>query len=134
MNCNYLGFSCGDGGLFLELFGVDLLYVHLRTAMANPPNPAEEGVVGVYVLPEPSCGREDGRTQGFLAKSSTIQACTYFRTGLTTFLDPKEYHFKPSAFNVTIARMLRKSGTSFGCIMDIKSSPAAHPLRTQRMN
>lgn len=45
--------------------------------MANPPNPAEEGVVGVYVPPEPSRGREDGRTQGFLAKSSTIQACTY---------------------------------------------------------
>ena len=32
--------------------------------MANPPNPAQEGVVGVDVPPEPSRGREDGRTQG----------------------------------------------------------------------
>ena len=45
--------------------------------MTNPPNPAEEGVVGVDVPPEPSHGREDEHTQGFLAKSSTIQACIY---------------------------------------------------------
>ena len=33
-------------------------------AMANPPNPVQEGVVGVDIPSEPSRGREGERTQG----------------------------------------------------------------------
>ena len=37
--------------------------------MANPPNPVQEGVIGVDVPPEPSHGREGDRAQGKRGKS-----------------------------------------------------------------
>ena len=54
-------------------------------AMANPSNVAQEGVVGVDVLPEPSCGREGERAQGKIRGKSKAPSVDTLEPRVGTF-------------------------------------------------